>query len=73
MPTSLGSSTEKRLSKEGEELSDYIYTSDGELYHYGVLGMKWGVRRSNYKTSQQKKLSAEELAGAYAFVKDLRI
>jgi hypothetical protein len=22
----------------------YILTSDGELYHYGVPGMKWGVR-----------------------------
>lgn len=24
---------------------DYILTSNGELYHYGVKGMKWGVRR----------------------------
>lgn len=24
---------------------DYIITSDGELCHYGVKGMKWGVRR----------------------------
>lgn len=27
-------------------MSDYIYTSDGELYHYGVPDMRWGVRRT---------------------------
>lgn len=26
-------------------MSDYIYTTDGELYHHGIKGQKWGVRR----------------------------
>lgn len=26
-------------------MADYILSNDGELMHYGVKGMKWGVRR----------------------------
>jgi hypothetical protein len=36
-------------------MSDYVI-SNGELYHYGVAGMKWGVRRSIYKTNANERL-----------------
>lgn len=36
-------------------MSNYILTSEGELYHWGVKGMKWGVRRSQNK--EQKRLA----------------
>lgn len=30
-------------------------SSDESIKHYGVIGMKWGVRKSNYKTESLSK------------------
>lgn len=39
----------------------YIITSDGELYHYGVVGMKWGVRKANRMSTTNARLNRKAL------------
>lgn len=43
-------------------MSNYILTTDGELYHYGVKGQRWGVRRYQNKDGTLTKAGKRRLA-----------
>ena len=63
-------------------MSEYIVTKDGELKHYGVVGMKWGIRRAARKATADVRKArkaanreyqkAAEKAGHTWFNKDKR-
>ena len=40
---------------------NYILTSDGELYHHGIKGMKWGVRKATRKSNRNVRLGRKAL------------
>ena len=43
-------------------MSEYIVTKDGELKHYGVVGMKWGIRRARRKDAKSTYKKATDKA-----------
>ena len=51
-------------------MSNYILTNDGELYHWGVKGMKWGVRRYQNKDGSLKPAGKKRIAKNEAILAD---
>jgi hypothetical protein len=45
-------------------MTDYIY-HNGELYHHGVKGMKWGVRKSKNIVGDRPPLPKGPVMGPY--------
>lgn len=41
-------------------MSKHILTSNAELYHYGIKGQKWGVRRAQKKAARKAAREARD-------------
>lgn len=48
---------------------NYNYYTSDELYHYGVKGMKWGVRKAKYVTVSKLGSAAKKILSSDSYIK----